>query len=111
MLESFALSKIMSYVSWVPIVDNIMETTRLSSKGQVILPKVIREMYHWPEGTEFEIEECPDSIVLRPKKPVPTTVLSDVVGCACYRGPSKSLDDMEEAIALGVSERHARGRY
>lgn len=101
----------MSYVSWVPIVDNIMETTRLSSKGQVILPKVIREQYHWPEGTEFEIEERPDSIVLRPKKPVPTTVLSDVVGCAGYRGPAKSLDDMEEAIALGVTERHARGRY
>jgi hypothetical protein len=63
------------------------------------------------EGTELEIEECPDSIVLRPKKPVPTTLLSDVVGCAGYRGPAKSLDDMEEAIARGVSERHARGRY
>ncbi|SDW00146.1 AbrB/MazE/SpoVT family DNA-binding domain-containing protein [Thiocapsa roseopersicina] len=88
-----------------------METTRLSNNGQVKLPKSIREQYHWPAGTELEIEECPDSIVLRPKKPVPTTLLSDVVGCAGYRGPANSLDDMDEAIAWGVSESHARSRY
>jgi AbrB family looped-hinge helix DNA binding protein len=86
-----------------------MQTTRLSSKGQVILPKAIREAYHWSVGTELEIEECPDGIVLRPKKPVPTTRLSDVVGCAGYRGPAKSLEDMEEAIARGVRECHGRG--
>jgi bifunctional DNA-binding transcriptional regulator/antitoxin component of YhaV-PrlF toxin-antitoxin module len=88
-----------------------MGTTRLSSKGQLILPKALREQYHRPAGTELEIEERPDSKVLRPKKPVPTTLLTDVVGCAGYRGPAKSLDDMEEAIARGVTERHARGRY
>jgi AbrB family looped-hinge helix DNA binding protein len=88
-----------------------MTTTRLSSKGQVILPKVIRDHYHWSAGTEFEIEECLDSIVLRPKKPVPTTSLRDVVGCTGYIGPAKTLDEMDEAIARGVSERHARGRY
>lgn len=85
-----------------------MEITRLSSKGQVILPKVIRDSHHWPTGTEFEIEERPDGILLRPKKGLPTASLSDVVGCAGYRGPAKSLDDMAAAIALGVSERHAR---
>jgi len=86
-----------------------METTRLSSKGQVILPKAIRENYHWSAGTELEIEECPDGIVLRPKKPVPTTQLSDVVGCAGYRGPAKTLEEMDEAIARGVRENDARG--
>lgn len=33
-----------------------METTRLSSKGQVILPKSIRDARHWAPGAEFEIE-------------------------------------------------------
>ncbi|WPL13819.1 transcriptional regulator, AbrB family [Thiorhodovibrio litoralis] len=97
----------MSYV-FRPAIINNMETTRLSSKGQVILPKTIRENYHWSAGTELEIEECQDGIVLRPKKPVPSTQLSDVVGCAGYRGPAKSLDEMEEAIARGVRENHAR---
>lgn len=71
-----------------------MKTTSLSNSGQVSLPKTIREHYHWSAGTEFEIEECLDSIVLRPKKPIPITQLSDVVGCTGYRGPTKSLDEM-----------------
>ena len=33
-----------------------METTRLSSKGQLVLPKAIREADHWGEGTEFSVE-------------------------------------------------------
>ncbi|WP_242470886.1 AbrB/MazE/SpoVT family DNA-binding domain-containing protein [Thiocystis violacea] len=99
----------MSYAFRSAIINNIMETTRLSSKGQVILPKAIRENYHWSAGTEFEIEERPDGIVLRPRKPVPTTLLSDVVGCAGYRGPTQSLDEMEEAIVRGARESHARG--
>ena len=86
-----------------------MATTRLSSKGQVILPKTVRDQYHWSAGTEFEIETSPDGIVLRPKKPVPTTQLSEVVGCTGYQGPTQSLRDMEDAIAQGVREQHARG--
>ncbi|PZN73131.1 MAG: hypothetical protein DM484_23225 [Candidatus Methylumidiphilus alinenensis] len=29
-----------------------METTRLSSKGQVILPKSVRDAHHWSPGSE-----------------------------------------------------------
>ena len=88
-----------------------METTRLSSKGQVILPKSIRDARHWTVGTEFEVENRPEGVLLRPKKRFATTHIDDVVGCTGYRGPAKSLEEMEEAIAQGVSERHARGRY
>jgi AbrB family looped-hinge helix DNA binding protein len=88
-----------------------MATTRLSSKGQVILPKSLRDAHHWRPGTEFEIEERPEGILLRPRKPFAATRLQDVIGCTGYTGPAKSLEDMEEAIAKGVSEGHARGRY
>jgi AbrB family looped-hinge helix DNA binding protein len=88
-----------------------METTRLSSKGQVILPKSLRDAHHWAPGTEFEVEDRPEGILLRPKKRFPATQLDDVIGCANYTGPAKSLEEMEEAIAKGVSERHACGRY
>ena len=30
-----------------------METTRLSSKGQVIIPKTLRDAHHWLAGQEF----------------------------------------------------------
>jgi len=101
----------MSNFLWSKSFCRTMETTRLSSKGQVTLPKATRKQDHWSAGTDFKIEECPDSIVLRPKNRVPTTSHDDVVGCTGYRGPAKTLDEMDEAIARGVSERHARGRY
>lgn len=88
-----------------------METIRLSSKGQVILPKSIRDARHWMPGTEFEVENRPEGVLLRPKKRFATTHIAAVVGCTGYQGPTQSLEEMEAAIAQGVSERHARGRY
>ncbi len=49
--------------------------------------------------------------MLRPVRSVPATRLKDVVGSTGYKGRARSLDDMERAIARGVKERHARGRY
>ena len=43
-----------------------METTRLSTKGQIILPKNIRTSRAWAPGTEFTVEETADGILLRP---------------------------------------------
>ena len=37
--------------------------------------------------------------------------LDDVIGSAGYRGPARSLADMERAIAKGVKARHGRGRH
>ena len=35
-----------------------METTRLSTKGQIVLPKTIRASRAWGPGTEFTVEEA-----------------------------------------------------
>ena len=43
-----------------------METTRLSTKGQIILPKGIRVSRAWGPGTEFTVEETGNGILLRP---------------------------------------------
>ena len=58
-----------------------METTRLSTKGQIILPKSIREPRAWGPGTEFEVEETGDGILLRPRARFPDTNLEEVAGC------------------------------
>ena len=50
-----------------------METTRLSSKGQIIIPKAIRQTYQWPVGQEFIVEEIDQGILLRPQKPFSQT--------------------------------------
>ena len=88
-----------------------MDTTRLSSKGQLVLPKAIRDADDWVEGTEFTVERVPEGVLLRPIRPLPTTRLEDVIGCAGYRGRAHSVAEMERAIAKGVKARRGRGRY
>jgi AbrB family looped-hinge helix DNA binding protein len=88
-----------------------METTKLSSKGQIILPKSVCESHHWQPGMEFIVEDRPEGVLLRPAKPFQPTRLQDVIGIAGYAGPAKTLEDMEKAIAQGTLERHACGRY
>jgi AbrB family looped-hinge helix DNA binding protein len=88
-----------------------MATTKLSTKGQVILPKPIRDAHGWRAGTQFSVEEAPGGILLRPLKPFPPTRPEDVYGCLRYRGKPKTIEEMDAGIARMVRERHARGRY
>ena len=82
-----------------------MDTTRLSSKGQVIIPKALREARGWEAGTAFEIEDAGDAILLRPVRELPGTKLDDVAGCLPWNGPPKSLADMERAIVNEAGKR------
>jgi AbrB family looped-hinge helix DNA binding protein len=88
-----------------------MEITKLSSKGQLVLPKRLREAHNWQPGTKFLIEEGSDGLLLRPLLPFPPTRLEDVVGCLPYRGKPKTLQQMQDAIKVQVKERRGRGRY
>ena len=88
-----------------------METTRLSSKGQIVLPKSVREARSWKPGTEFAVDETSEGILLRPLRPFPPTSIADVFDCLKYKGRAKSLRQMEMTIAKGVRVRDDRGRY
>jgi AbrB family looped-hinge helix DNA binding protein len=89
-----------------------METTRLSTKGQIILPKAIRTSRAWGPGTEFTVEETKEGILLRPAKPFPATTVDEVFGCLkTDRKKPVTLAEMEAAIPKEVRARHARGRY
>lgn len=76
-----------------------MEKTRLSSKGQVILPKAIRAAHDWGPGVEFVVEDTSEGVLLRALKPGPPVRLEDVVGCVGYMGPARTVEEMDEAIA------------
>ncbi|MFQ4138228.1 AbrB/MazE/SpoVT family DNA-binding domain-containing protein [Nodosilinea sp. PGN35] len=81
-----------------------MEVTRLSSKGQVIIPKALRVAHRWEAGQELIAVDVGDGILLKPKKPFEPTTLAEVAGCLKYEGPAKSLEDMERALRQGVQE-------
>ena len=88
-----------------------METTRLSTKGQIILPKTIRESRAWGPGTEFIVEETGDGILLCPAARFPETRLKDVAGCLRSRRQPTTAAQMRAAIGREVTLRHDRGRY
>ena len=87
-------------------------TTVVSTKGQVILPKAIRDKRHWPAGTRLEVQETADGVLLKAAEPLfPPTRPEDVYGCLKHLGPPPSLEEIDAAIAAEVKRRHARGRY
>jgi AbrB family looped-hinge helix DNA binding protein len=88
-----------------------METTRLSTKGQIILPKAIRDSRDWRPGTAFTIEETGDGVLLRPAALFPPTLLEDVAGCLRSGRKPKTLTQMRAAIGREVVRRHDLGRY
>lgn len=88
-----------------------MNTTKLSTKGQVILPQVIRETREWKPGTEFLVEEVAGGILLRPLKPFPASRLEDVAGCLRYSGRPRTIAEMNRAVEKETKARRDRGRY
>lgn len=86
-------------------------TTVLSTKGQVILPKVIRQQRRWNAGTNLTVENTRDGVLLKAVPLFKPTRPKDVFGSLAYSGPPKSLEDMQAGIAAEVKRRHARHRY
>jgi AbrB family looped-hinge helix DNA binding protein len=80
-------------------------TTTVSTKGQVVLPKAIREEHRWRVGTRLTIESTPDGVLL---KPFPAVKAADVFASLPYRGKPKSVEEMEAGIIAEARRRHAR---
>ncbi|HVT25667.1 MAG TPA: AbrB/MazE/SpoVT family DNA-binding domain-containing protein [Rhizomicrobium sp.] len=86
-------------------------TTTVSTKGQVILPKTIRDHRHWQAGTELVVEDTPDGVLLKAAPVFAPTNPKDVFGSLRYAGKAKTIEEMEAGIAAEVKRRHARNRY
>ncbi|HEX4077954.1 MAG TPA: AbrB/MazE/SpoVT family DNA-binding domain-containing protein [Rhizomicrobium sp.] len=86
-------------------------TTTLSTKGQVILPRAIRQQRRWAAGTQLTVEDTPDGVLLKAAPLFPPTQPKDVFGSLHYTGRAKTLEEMEAGIAAEVKRRHARHRY
>jgi bifunctional DNA-binding transcriptional regulator/antitoxin component of YhaV-PrlF toxin-antitoxin module len=43
-----------------------MLTTKLSSRGQLVIPKQLRDAHHWSTDTEFIVQDYANGILLMP---------------------------------------------
>lgn len=87
--------------------------TRLSAKGQVVIPKDVRDRLGLAEGTVFDVIERDGEIVLKQESASKSGMtaeqaLREVQSFYCYDGPRLSVDEMREAVRESVVERFRR---
>lgn len=95
--------------------------TRLSAKGQVVIPKDVRDANHWPPGTIFDVVQRPDGVLLRAAEPqahpkIPfAEALARMRAAVNYTGPAYDDADYKEAIdqmfreGAAEADRRAKG--
>jgi AbrB family looped-hinge helix DNA binding protein len=79
-------------------------TTTLSSKGQVVIPKEIRDELHWEPGTELELISTPSGLTMRSTKAKGKIDLADLRGILHYQGPPISIEELCKPVELGADE-------
>lgn len=80
-------------------------TTVISTKGQVILPKIIRDQRHWPAGMRLTVENTADGVLLKPALAFPASTVEAVFGSLAYTGKAKSIEEMDAAVAAEAKRR------
>lgn len=72
-----------------------MEAT-ITVKGQITLPKALRDAMHLKTGDRVLFEELEGGAYII--TPI-TTDVQALKGCVSYHGPAKTLEEMETAIS------------
>ena len=87
--------------------DSKRLTTTVSTKGQVILPKTMRQALHWEAGMRLIVENTPEGVLLKPEPAFSETRAEDVFGRLSRGGAPKSLAEMDAGILAEAKRRHA----
>jgi AbrB family looped-hinge helix DNA binding protein len=99
-------------MSVLPQWSTAMQTTTLSSKGQVIIPKTLRAALRWAPGTQLEVHDTPEGVLLRPAALATKASLPEGLAAirrrVAYAGPTVSLEDMNAAV-LRLAAQAAQG--
>jgi AbrB family looped-hinge helix DNA binding protein len=81
-------------------------TTTLSTKGQVVIPKAVRDALAWPDGITLAIEAHAQGVLLSAAKHhFEPTDAQAVRGCMNYKGPAMSIDDIDKKLASAFAEK------
>ncbi len=75
--------------------------TKVSAKGQVVIPKDVRDRLKWSEGTTLKVIESGAGVTLVPlnswlcpKTPFSQTTTADILAGQKWRGQPKSVEDI-----------------
>lgn len=80
-------------------------TTVVSTKGQVILPKSLRDRRRWSAGTRLSVEETPEGVILKQQPHFAETAIEAVAGSLKRQGRAVTLQEMDDAVAREAKRR------
>ncbi len=83
-------------------------TTTVSTKGQVILPKAVREQKRWEAGTRLTVENTEEGVLLKAARSFAPTDIDAVCGSLRFEGKAKTIEDMDSAVAAEARRRARR---
>jgi len=69
-------------------------TVTVSSKGQIVIPKEIREQLHWHAGTQVTLLTGPFGITLKTSPKKTGQRLEDLIGMLKNEGPPISTEEL-----------------
>lgn len=84
-----------------------MTRTTLTSKGQLTIPKAVRQQLALREGDQFEVSVVDDEIRLRPLRRYRAAQLRDLLQGS--RIPFAGFEQEKAALAQALAERERRG--
>lgn len=85
-----------------------MTIAKFSTKGQLVVPKELRDAYGWSMGSAVELINEGDGVKIRPARVKKRYTIDDLYGILPYSGPPKTLEDMQRGIDEAMAERWAR---
>ena len=80
-------------------------STTVSTKGQVILPKAIRDKLRWDAGTRLIVENREGGVLLSAAPLFAATDVDAVFGSLAFAGKAKTIEEMDAAVAAEARRR------
>lgn len=88
-----------------------MQTVKLSTKGQFVIPIEIRKSHHLAVGMEFAISFVGNEIRLTPLPMFPVSTVAEAAGILAKRGSKKPEDNVTRArVAKAIKARDTATR-
>ena len=85
-----------------------LSRTTLSTKGQIVVPKSMRDQKRWQAGTRLVLKDTPEGILITPEQAEKIYTVDDIIGILRHDGPPMTIEKMNEAGPKGAVERYRR---
>jgi AbrB family looped-hinge helix DNA binding protein len=85
--------------------------TTLSTKGQIVVPKAMRDQKRWQAGTRLVLKDTPEGILITPEQAKKIYTGDDIIGILQYDGPPVTIEQMNEAVFEEANRQDDRIRH